>query len=857
AVADSLTYERPQLPLVSTVTGEPVSAEELADPSHWVEHVRRPVRFADAVRNADASWWIELGADGTLTALAEGCLDGDGHLLTPTLRKDRPEPVSVAAAVAALRLHGGRADWRALYAPARASVVGLPTYAFTRERYWPESARPAAGTAAPAEERPDAAFWTAVEHGDSRTLADSLGVPTEAVDGLLPALSTWWRGRQERSRVDDWLYTTAWTPLGAVSGGALPGRRLAVLPAALADDPWCAAVLDGLTANGAEPCVVLHEPGADRAALAARITEATADAPVAGVLSFLALTGDGLPDPVPVGPAATALLLQALADAAVTAPVWALTRGAVAVNRSDAAPDPAQAAVWGLGRVVALEHPDGWAGLVDLPGTLDRRTLGRLVGVLSGRTGEDQVAIRATGVFGRRLHRTAPAALDAGWRPSGTVLVTGGTGALGARVARWAAQQGADHLVLISRHGPDAPGADRLRDDLAATGVRVTVAACDAADREALAALLAAHPVDAVVHTAGVLDDGLVHDLTADRFAAVLRAKALAARNLDDLTRDRDLSAFVLFSSFAGAVGSPGQGNYAAANAYLDTLAERRRADGLPAVSLAWGPWAQDGMAADGGVEEYLRRRGLTALAPDLALVAMERLASGGDPAAVVARVDWSRFAPAFAAGRPAPLLADLPEAGAALADAASGAGADALRRRLAGLGADERTAALVDLVREQAAVVLGHARPDAVDPTRAFREAGFDSLTAVELRNRLGAATGQSLPATLVFDHPAPVDIARHLDSLLAPEGGDGPRGGVVAEIGRLAEALAAETGTGPDTRTEITAALRGLLALWTGGGTPEGTGDDGTEPDGLAELDEATDDEMFDLIDKELGIS
>ncbi|MFD4845220.1 type I polyketide synthase, partial [Streptomyces sp. NPDC058425] len=858
-VADSLTYGRPTIPLVSTVTGGPVTAEELADPAHWVEHVRRPVRFADAVRGADASWWVELGADGTLTALAENCLDGDGRLLTPTLRKDRPEPVSLAAAVAALRLHGARADWQALYAPARATVVDLPTYAFTRERHWPEGIRPAGGTATPADERPDARFWTAVEHGDSRTLADSLGVPAETVDGLLPALSAWWRGRQERSRVDDWLYTPAWKPLGAVSGGALPGRRLAVLPAALADDPWCAAVLDGLTANGAEPHVVLHEPDDDRAALAARLTEAAADAPVAGVLSFLALTGadGGEPAPVPAGPAATALLLQALADAAVTAPVWALSRGAVAVNRSDAAPDPDQAAVWGLGRVAALEHPDGWAGLADLPGTLDRRTLGRLTGVLTGRTGEDQVAIRATGVFGRRLDRTAPAALDAGWRPSGTVLITGGTGALGARVARRAAEQGADHLVLISRRGPEAPGADRLRADLAALGARVTVAACDAADRDALAALLAAHPVDAVVHTAGVLDDGLVHALTADRFAAVLRAKAVAARNLDELTRDRDLSAFVLFSSFAGAVGSPGQGNYAAANAFLDTLAERRRAEGLPAVSLAWGPWAQDGMAADGDVEEYLRRRGLTALDPDLALVAMERLAGGGDPAAVVARVDWARFAPAFAAGRPAPLLADLPEAGAALADAASGAGAEALRRRLAGLGADERTATLVDLVREQAAVVLGHARPDAVDPTRAFREAGFDSLTAVELRNRLGAATGQSLPATLVFDHPAPVDIARHLDSLLGPDDADGPGGGVVAEIGRLAGILAAEHGTAPDTRTEITAALRGLLARWTGDGTPEGTDDDMSGPDDLAELDEATDDEMFDLIDKELGIS
>ncbi|MGW2811331.1 SDR family NAD(P)-dependent oxidoreductase, partial [Streptomyces sp. NPDC001450] len=778
---------------------------------------------------------------------------------TPSLRKDRAEADSILSAVAGLYLHGGQVDWRAVFAPTGATVVDLPTYAFERERFWPEGARLGGRPAVDSTDRADSGFWTAVERGDARTLADSLGVTTDALDGLLPALSSWWRGRQEQSRVDDWLYGTSWKPLGAVSGGALPGRWLAVLPAGLRDDTWSGAVLDGLVTSGAEPVPVEYEPDADRAAVAARLATAAGDEPVAGVLSFLALpepdgenaTGaDGAGDGVPAGPAATAVLVQALGDTGIAAPLWALTRGAVSVNRSDQAPDPAQGAVWGLGRVAALEHPDGWGGLVDLPQVVDRRTMGRLTGVLTGRSGEDQVAIRATGVFGRRLGRMAPGALGAGWRPSGTVLITGGTGALGARVAHWAAAQGAERLVLISRRGLDAPGAPRLRDDLAASGVQVTVAACDAADREALAALLAEHPVDAVVHTAGVLDDGLVQALTPERFAAVLRAKAVAGRNLDELTRDRELSAFVLFSSFAGAIGSPGQGNYAAANAYLDTLAERRRAAGLPATSVAWGPWAEDGMAADGSVEEYLRRRGLTGLAPEPALVAMERLAGGGDPVAVVARVDWTRFAPAFTAGRGTTLLGEIPEADAALKDAASGADADALRQRLAGLGADERSSALVELVREQAAVVLGHARSDAVDPARAFREAGFDSLTAVELRNRLGAATGLRLPATLVFDYPAPVDIARYLDAeLLGPGGDPAAETGVVAEIDRLAEALAAEAGAGGESHLEITTKLRGLLAMWTGADT-------GETDDAVAELDGATDDEMFDLIDKELGI-
>ncbi|WP_285511704.1 type I polyketide synthase, partial [Streptomyces sp. NBRC 14336] len=848
AVAESLTYDRPRIPVVSTLTGEPATAEQLMSAEHWVEHVRRPVRFADAVRTLDAQGtgrYLELGPDGTLTALAQGTVDGDDPLFAPLLRKDRPEPASLLTALAELRLHGGRIDWDAVLRPTGARLVDLPAYAFARERFWPEGARIGGRPDTASAERADSAFWTAVERGDAGTLADSLGVTEAALEGLLPALKNWWHGQQEQSRVDDWLYGVGWKPLGAVSASALPGRWLTVLPSGAEDDPFVRSVLEALTAHGAEPVTVPCPSLPERADLSARLTEAAAGAPVTGVLSFLALTDPGATTHVP----ATAVLLQAWLDTGLTAPLWALTTGAVHVNRSDRAPDPAQGAVWGLGRVAALEHPDRWGGLVDLPPLVDRRAAGRLAGVLAGRAGEDQVAIRATGVFGRRVTRTAPGSLGAGWRPSGTVLITGGTGALGARVARWAAERGAEHLLLISRRGLDAPGAPQLRDELAALGARVTVAACDAADRDALAALLAEHPVDAVVHTAGLLDDGLIEALTPDRFAQVLRAKAVAARHLDELTRDRELSAFVLFSSFAGAIGSPGQANYAAANAYLDTLAERRRAEGLPATSVAWGPWAQDGMAAGGGLEEYLRRRGLTGLDPDLALVAMERLASGDDPAAVVARVDWARFAPAFAAARTTALLTGIPEAQEALEEAASGADADALRGRLAGLDAEARTAALVELVREQAAVVLGHARIDAVDPTRAFREAGFDSLTAVELRNRLGAATGLHLPATLVFDYPAPADVARHLDAELAGPADAGAGSGVVAELDRLARTLAAEARTGGEAHQEVTERLRNLLALWTG-----------TDPQadaGADVLDSASDDEMFDLIDKELGIS
>ncbi len=215
----------------------------------------------------------------------------------------------------------------------------------------------------------------------------------------------------------------------------------------------------------------------------------------------------------------------------------------------------------------------------------------RLCAVLVSGTGEDQTAVRPDGTFLRRLERLpadAPAGTPADW--TGTVLLTGATGALGLRTAAWLASRGATRIVAVSRSGAGSPGAARLKEALVGTGADLVLAACDAADRDALADLLAEHPVDAVVHTAGVLDDRLLDAMDADALETVLRPKLAAARNLDDLTRDRDLTAFVLYSSVSGTLGTIGQANYAAANAYLDALAEQRRAAGLPATSLAWGP---------------------------------------------------------------------------------------------------------------------------------------------------------------------------------------------------------------------------------------------------------------------------
>ncbi|MFF2660061.1 SDR family NAD(P)-dependent oxidoreductase [Kitasatospora sp. NPDC058032] len=372
----------------------------------------------------------------------------------------------------------------------------------------------------------------------------------------------------------------------------------------------------------------------------------------------------------------------------------------------------------------------------------------------------------------------------------GTVLVTGGTGTLGALVARHlVTAHGVRHLLLASRRGPDAPGATGLAEELEALGARVRLAACDTADREAAAGLLAsvdpAHPLTAVVHTAGVLDDATTASLTPEQLTAVLRPKVDAAWNLHELTKDADLSAFVLFSSVAGTLGAPGQGNYAAANVYLDALAQHRRARGLPGLSLAWGLWAQ-ASGITGGLDETdqarLARGGIVPLATEQGLALLDAATASGDAVLVPARLDLSGLRRQVTAGTAPPMLRGLVRT--STGSAASGPVGDgaALAQRLVSLPEADQNRVVLELVSGHVAAVLGHASADAIDATRPFQELGFDSLAAVELRNRLGSATGLRLPATLVFDYPTAAAIAQQLRAELVDAGGSAAAPVVVA---------------------------------------------------------------------------
>ncbi|MEV6319238.1 SDR family NAD(P)-dependent oxidoreductase [Streptomyces sp. NPDC051776] len=664
----------------------------------------------------------------------------------------------------------------------------LPTYAFQHRRYWLEKTAPARASIDSGRDV-DARFWEAVEREDLGALAETLRLPEvdESLAGVLPVLSSWRKGQVARSAVDRWRYKVVWKPVGRDTRAArLTGTWLLVVPHEHTTD-LTTALTTTLQTHGADVMTVDVAPGTDRDGLAALLGTAVggADGPLietddpqsgtdtlrpAGVLSLLAL--DESPyapgSPLDNGLALNTALVQALGDARVAAPLWIATRGAVSTGRADRLAAPVQAQAWGLGRIAALEYPQRFGGLVDLPAELDDRAATRLVTALSGGVGEDQVAVRASGLFARRLVRAAlPDPAPSDWRPGGTVLVTGGTGGVGAHVARRLARDGASHLLLVSRRGPDAPGAAELQAELSGLGARVTVAACDAADRDQLAALLAAVPEDepltAVVHAAGVLDDGVLDALTPQRAETVLRPKTAAALHLHELTRDLGLSAFVLFSSLAGTLGGPGQGSYAAANAFLDALARQRHADGLPATSVAWGAWDGGGLAS-GETGERLARSGMPAMEPELALTGLQQAVACAEPVLAVADVRWETYAFAHDNGT-APVLADLPEVRAALAARTAPGedtgGGNALTARLAPLPHEEQRREVLGLVRTLAAAALGFAGAEEVDEERAFRDLGFDSLTAVALRNSIAEATGLRLPVTLVFDHPTATALA------------------------------------------------------------------------------------------------
>ncbi|MFD5433653.1 type I polyketide synthase [Kitasatospora sp. NPDC127067] len=768
-----------RIPFYSTVTADTDPAR-LLDAAYWFTNLRSPVRFESTVRAllaAGHDTFVEMSPHPLLAVGVQETADSaeppPDVTVLPSLHRDAGEPADLLLALARAWCHGLPVDWTPVLGGARR--VALPTYAFQRERYWLPAVPEAADGARPDGDGEERSLWEAVERRDTTAVAALLGLADEApVHDVLPALAAWHGSRNSRARLGDSCFTGSWVPMAAQPASTARGDWLLVTPGPDAG-PWPRALATALASGGADVRTVVLPPGTDRAG-AARLLDGGADAPrPEAVVSFLSHRPPEQSRPSRLL-ADTATLLQALDDLGAEAPVWCATREAVRVDERDRVVDPAQAALWGFGRAAAQEYPDRWAGLLDLPLGPDPESLRRACAVLAAAGPEDQIAVRSRGGYVWRL-RQAALPPGPGWQPRGTVLVTGGTGFLGSHAARALAAAGAPHLLLLSRHGADAAGAAELTAELTALGSRVSVTACDVRDRDALAAVLDAVPPDepltGVVHTSGVLSTAMIDQLTQDHLEQVLAVKAQGAQHLHDLTEGRDLDAFVLYSSVLGTVGMGGHSAYGAANAYLDALAEARRAQGLAATSIAWG-YAPGGLGAGHG--DWMTERGLLSFTGESTAAALPALATGREPRMVVSRFDWPVFLAARAADRPNPFLDDLAPVQRARQERSEDSG-----RAAAGLPADypqlpsaRQRQVLADLVRSTTAAVLGHRTPDSIASNRPFKELGLDSLAAVQLRNRLARSTGLRLPTGLAFSHPTPAALASHLHARL--DGGEAP---------------------------------------------------------------------------------
>ncbi|MGH9210035.1 MAG: SDR family NAD(P)-dependent oxidoreductase, partial [Acidimicrobiales bacterium] len=790
-----------RVPFWSTVTGAELDTHSL-DAAYWYRNLREPVQFEATIRAvADGGHgrgiFVEPSPHPVLTAAVQHTLEhlDVSGMAVGTLRRGDGGSARMVAAVAQAWVHGATVDWRTLSTPSTAYPVDLPTYAFHHDRYWPDVPIPVA----------------------------------EPKTSLLGA---------------------AWEPI-AMEPPATGGRWAVV-------DALSAAVTDGPVPEAVVWPVSVELGGDDVAELSHEL-----------VLRALGWVQGWLAD-------------QRFAESLLVV----VTKGAVVVD-GDANRGPAAvvaAPVWGLVRSAQSENPGRFV-LVDVDD--DDQSMATLPAAV--QCGEPEVAVRRGRLWSRRLVRvgpspssrtstrpkaapalpTTPATTDSaddgrlppgesGFDPEGAVLVTGGTGTLGGLVARHLAEvHGVRSLVLTSRRGRDAPGAATLVAELEALGAEISVVPCDAADRKALAGVIAdlpaTRPLRGVVHTAGVIDDGVVSALTPDQLDTVWLPKALGAWHLHQLTRDLDLTQFVVFSSTAGWLGAAGQANYAAASVFLDTLMEHRHSLDLPGTSVAWGLWDEpSGQTGhlDGPDLARMRRSGVVPLTIADALDLFDE-AVQHPPVVAALRLDLGALRDAARTASPIPTLwHSMVEPVVATRRAAAepdvAAPASALARRLAGVGESERQGALSEVVRAEVAVVLGYRSPDAVDTRRAFKDLGFDSLTAVDLRNRLAVLTGLTLPTTLVFDHPTVDRLSRELDARLAPAEASADEEALL-HLSRLEGLLSSLTPDGAALQ-DVQAGLRRALARLAGSDPP---GDRRIDD----ELSTADAQEVLDLIDREFG--
>ncbi|NKQ27922.1 type I polyketide synthase, partial [Streptomyces galbus] len=834
ALLDELAPVRPVSSPVafhSTVTGAALDGARL-DAAYWFRNMRETVRFDAGMRSlfaADHGAFIEVSPHPLLMVNIQQMLDetpGAPRVTTGSLRRGQGGFARLYRSAAEVFVAGVPVSWPTARPEPAEDWAELPTYPFQRQRYWLDTPREAAAASPPDHRLPGA---VTDPPGEAQSRGAVAGEPADT-------------GKRVESGAHDALYRVDWVP--APSSPHEPGRY------AVLGGP------DALTAS-------LAGGGPVRSGPAELAASGTGVPPVV----FAVVDGAGTDGDTP--PAAAGHRLRRvlrwtrewlLDDRFSASRLVVVTREAL---QDGPAPrtDPAATAVWGFLRSAQTEPP----GRFTLLDTDDRAESWARIPAAAA-TGEEQLRLSAGTVTVPRLTRPAAASRspvpDRG-RPalgSGTVLITGGTSGLGALLARHLVERhGVRRLLLTSRRGTTAPAVDGLRAALTGAGAHVEVAACDVTDRAAVAALIGAvpdeHPLTAVIHCAAVLDDGVVESLTGDRLDTVLAPKTHGAWHLHEATRHLDLSAFVLFSSVASLLGTAGQAGYAAANAFLNGLAETRRAQGLPATALCWGYWAERselGAALGESDLVRLRRQGVLPMPSPEGLALFDAALARNEAVLVPARLHLPGPGAASTGRTPSPLLRELltQSAPAGRPEQLEAPGLDVAHLVLS-TPAAEAEAVVRDVVRAQTALVLGHEDGERVGATVAFRDLGLDSLTALELRNKLSAVTGLKLPATLAFDHPNAGALARFLIDSATPAAGPGrtPADRLAEEIERLGARLEEEFPALADedraTLSALVGQVQGRVRAMAGEGPAAGITD---------RISTASVGELLSLLDREL---
>jgi acyl transferase domain-containing protein len=756
--ASALSHAAPRCALISNLSGRELTGGEAPDAGYWRRHACQPVLFADGVEALAAlgcEVFVEIGPRPALVAMARRLPVGANGTWLPSMRRGR-ECRQLLDTLAALYVQGARIEWRGVYRDTARRKVALPSYPFDRRRYWIEAGRERRENA---EEPLDQLYeltW------DLRP----------RVEPPLPEEN----GSQEKGPAPDPDAEPAQWWIFADAGGV--GAELAAR----------------LRARG-ETCLLLRPAGAggdcpearwidprrpQDLALLCQDVLGPGSPPLAGALDLWSLdveppAGDAAPENWALPVRGLLDLVQTLANAGGRhrPRLWLVTRGAQALPGDGTGLCPHQATLWGLTRVVRLEHPELACVSIDLDpaGQPAAAAAAQLWRELAREDGEDQIALRRGGRWVARLGRRAAAPADARLRADATYLITGGLGGLGRLVARWMVEHGARHLALVGRGAPDA-AARRMLEELAGHGATVRSFQGDVTRHDEMARLLAElgdsmPPLAGVIHGAGVFDDGVLRRQTWPRFVEVMAPKVEGAWNLHRLTRHLPLERFVLFSSIAGLFGSPGQGNYSAANAFLDALAGYRRAQGLPALSIDWGVWGEVGAAAERRVKARAAARGVDALSPRQGLRLLARILPLDEVQVAAAAIDWPTFLGSLPAGPP-PLFAGLASAGGQRPATASGS----LLRRLGEARPGERREVVRAYVEAEVRTVMGLDAAVALDRRKGFFDMGMDSLMAVELKNRLHGelGSGQMLPSSVTFDYPSVESLSDFLTQRLQP---------------------------------------------------------------------------------------